>query len=112
MHPARRLAATVALGAALVAGAACGGGGDDPVSRDELTTELRNDAGVTEAQASCMADDLFERLDQDDIDAIAGYTGDTDDEVSDEAVAALTDAITTCVATDDDGSDADQPDGG
>ena len=106
MRPSRRLAATVALGLTLVAAGACGDG-DDAVSRDELTTELRNDAGLTEARASCVADDLFDRLDQDDIDAISGFTGDPDDEVSDEAVAALTDAITTCV-----GSGGEVPDGG
>lgn len=97
-------AVTVAL--ALAATGACGGG-DDPVSRDELATQLRNDAGLTEAQASCVAGDLFARLDQDEVDAISGGTGDPDDEVSDEAVAALTDAITTCV-----GADGEVPDGG
>jgi hypothetical protein len=105
--PLRRGAGAVVLALALVAMGACGGGDDDPVSRDELTTQLRDDAGLTEAQATCVADELFDRLDQDEVDAISAYTGDPDDEVSDEAVAALTDAITTCV-----GADGEGPDGG
>jgi len=83
------LSLSLAVGASL-GFAACGG---DDVSKDKFKSELV-DQGTEEGVADCLVNDLFENLDQDDINKV--YAADTEEEAGETGSKALTDASTRC----------------
>ncbi|MGI8939420.1 MAG: hypothetical protein ACR2JF_14655 [Iamia sp.] len=85
-------AAAIALALAAPLGLSACGGSD--ISQEKLTSELQEQAGLTEEQATCVSDDLFANLDQGDINDI--YSADSEDEISPEANEALNSAVTMC----------------
>lgn len=88
----RRLAVGVVAPAALALGlAACG---SDDVSKDKFTSELEDKAGLSEAQATCVTDRIYDELDQDDINEI--YEADTIEDADEAAVETFTTAATEC----------------
>lgn len=70
--------------------AACGG---DDVSKEKFTSELI-DQGSDAETAKCLVDDLFENLEQDDINKV--YAADTEEEAGEKGAKALTEATTRC----------------
>ena len=90
----RRLAVGFAVPAVLALGlAACG---SDDVSKDKFTSELQDEAGLTEAQATCVTDKLYDELDQGQINDL--YEADDQEEAGEEAFSTLTEASTECAA--------------
>jgi hypothetical protein len=89
----RRLAVGVVAPAALALGLVACGGGD--VSKDKFTSELEDKAQLTEAQATCVTDRLYDELDQDQINDI--YEADTLEDADSEAFDVLTTATTECL---------------
>lgn len=80
-------------------GAACAQSAEglsDEELRSELVTVLTEDGIFDSATAECTIDSLFENLDRDSLNQLANAQ--TEDEVTPEQVAALTDAVNTCVA--------------
>jgi hypothetical protein len=64
----RRLAVGLAAPSVVVLGlAACG---SDDVSREQLRSELEDQSRLTGEQAGCVADRLFDQLDQDQINEL------------------------------------------
>lgn len=88
----RRLAVGLAVPAVLALG--LGACGSDDVSKDKFTSELQDKANLTEAQATCVTDRIYDELDQDQINEI--YEADTPDEADEEAFSVFTDAATEC----------------
>ncbi|HMJ75845.1 MAG TPA: hypothetical protein VK507_07725, partial [Iamia sp.] len=73
--------AVVALGLA-----ACGGGTD--VSKEDLSSELQEGGDLSEAEASCVTDRVFDELEQDQINEL--YTADDDDALDAETAQLFT----------------------
>jgi hypothetical protein len=91
--PLRRLALGLVVPAALAVGlAACG---DSDVSKSKFSSELQDEAGLTEAQADCVVDNLYEEFDQGEINDL--YSADTEDEAPEGGLEALQTATTECV---------------
>ncbi len=90
----RRLAVGLVAPAVLALGlAACG---SDDVSKDKFTSELEDKSGLTEEQASCVADRLYEEFDQSEINDL--YSADTEDEAPEGGLEAITTATEECLA--------------
>lgn len=89
----RRLAVGLVAPAALVVGLAACGSSD--VSKEKFQSELEEQSQLTEEQAGCVVDRLYDELDQDQINEV--YEADEDDTLSDEADAAATAALEECV---------------
>lgn len=88
----RRLAVGFVAPAALAMGlVACG---SDDVSKDKFTSELQDKANLTEAQATCVTDRIYDELDQDEINEI--YEADTVDDADEQAFEVFTNAATEC----------------
>jgi hypothetical protein len=83
----RRLRVGLAAPAVLALGlAACGGGSD--VSKADVTSELQEGGDLSEAEATCVADQVFDTLDQDQINEL--YTSDDDEALDAETAELLT----------------------
>ncbi len=95
--PLRRLALGLVAPAALVVGLAACGEGD--VSKEKFSSELQDEAGLTETQADCVVDSLFEEFDQGEINDL--YSADTEDEAPEGGLEALQTATTECITTDE-----------
>ncbi|HEV7722426.1 MAG TPA: hypothetical protein VGO60_14130 [Iamia sp.] len=81
-----RLRVGLAAPAALALGlAACGGDGD--VSKEDLSSELQEGGDLSEAEATCVTDRVFDELDQDQINEL--YTSNDDDEALDAETSQL-----------------------
>jgi hypothetical protein len=88
---ARRLVVGLAAPVVLVLGlAACG---SDDVSKETFQSDLEDEAELSEAQASCMVDYLYDELDQDQINELYA-----DEELSAEVDEASTAAVEECAA--------------
>jgi len=100
-----RRVATGALTLALAFGAATGlsaCGGDD-VSKDTFKDQLV-EAGISESVATCVVDDVYEKLDKDEIKDI--YEADTAEEAG-KAGETYLDISTACAEAEAGGSGAD-----
>ena len=102
-----RRVATGALTLALAFGAATGltaSGGDD-VSKDTFKDQLV-DSGISEAIASCIVDDVYEKLDKDEIKDV--YQADTEEEAG-EAGKTFTEITTACATAEAGGAETTLP---
>lgn len=94
---ARTLAVTAVIGLALV-GAACSESAED-LSDEELRTELidvlTEDGTLTDEQASCSVDFLFDNLDRDTLNDVANAQ--QADEISEDAFAVVQEAFIGCL---------------
>jgi hypothetical protein len=88
----RRVTIGLAAPAVLALGLAACGSGD--VSKEKFTSDLQDEAGYTEAQATCVTDRLYDELEQDQINDL--YEADTEEEAGAEGFEALTTAATDC----------------
>jgi len=88
----RRAATAAAASLALVL-AACG---SDDVSESQFREDLVEEASLTEDQAACVTDKVYDEFDQGQINDI--YTADTEEEAGDEEAARFTEIVTECVA--------------
>ena len=88
----RRL--TIGLAAPVVLAIGLGACGAGDVSKEKFTSELQDKASLTEAQATCVTDRLYDELDQEQINDL--YGADTEEEAGAEAFETLTSATTDC----------------
>ncbi|HEU5150532.1 MAG TPA: hypothetical protein VFU19_08550 [Iamia sp.] len=89
----RRLAVGLVAPAALVLGlAACG---SDDVSKDKFTSELEDKAQLTEEQATCVTDRLYDELDQSEINDL--YSADNLEDAGEESFDVLSSATADCI---------------
>lgn len=84
--------AVAALAAAALFLAACG---SDDVSESQFRDELVDQANLTEDQAECVTDKVFDEFDQGQINDI--YTADTEEEAGEEEAARFTEIVGECV---------------
>jgi hypothetical protein len=89
----RRFAVGLAAPAVLVLGLAACGAGD--ASRSDVQDELE-EGGLTEAQAECVTDRIFDELDQDEINEL--YEADEGDDPPDGVEETFTTAATECAS--------------
>lgn len=88
----RRL--TIGLAAPVVLALGLGACGAGDVSKEKFTSDLQDEAGLTEVQATCVTDRLYDELEQDQINDL--YEADTEEEAGAEGYEALTSASTDC----------------
>jgi len=88
----RRLTVGLAAPAVLALGLVACGAGD--VSKSKFTSELQDQANLTEAQATCVTDRIFDELDQEQINDL--YGADTEEEAGAEPFEVLTSASAEC----------------
>lgn len=82
--------------AALAIGLSACGGSD--VSKDKFTSELQDKASLTEDQATCVTDKIYDELDQGEINDL--YEADDESELSGDAGEVFSTAVTDCVSAD------------
>lgn len=90
----RRALAVVAVVVAVVGVLLAGCGGED--EQDQLVDTLRSDFDMDAEQAECVADQLFERFRDDEIEELR-EAGSSDD-LSEEQLADLRAALTPCAS--------------
>jgi hypothetical protein len=86
----RRIAVAAALVAVLVA---CGGASE----KEQLVDDLESDFDMGAERAECVADQLYERFSDEEIDAIREAGGDRD-ELPEDLLADLRAALTPCAS--------------
>lgn len=89
--------AVLVVALAVLAPAACGGddGGGPPESAGELTAVLRDSYGVSPERASCMAEQVFARLTEDEITEVRQRLA-AEEELPAELTRKLRSAIVPC----------------
>lgn len=83
--------AVAALAAAGLVLAACG---SDDVSESKFRDELVERTALTEAQAECVTDKVYDEFDQGQINDI--YTADTEEEAGEDEAARFTEIVSEC----------------
>lgn len=78
---------------ALLAGVTACGSSD--VSKSKFKSELVDKSGLTEAQATCVTDKIYEEFDQGEINDL--YSADTEADLPDGLAEDFTAQITSCV---------------
>ncbi len=86
----RRALAALAVAAVLLAG--CGGDGE----REQLVDDLESDFDMSPERASCVADQLYERFSDEEIETLREAGG--RDDVPDELLSDLRAALTPCAS--------------